>query len=293
MPLVRRADEADSGKGAKEVANIAQTAASEALAGLVERVTFHNPENGFCVLRVKARGHRDLVTVVGRAALISAGEFIQMSGTWVNDRTHGQQFRASFLKTSPPTTLEGIERYLASGMIRGIGPIYAKRLVQGFGEAVFDLIEQQPDRLREVPGIGAKRASRIVAGWAEQKVVREIMLFLHANGVGTSRAVRIYKTYGSEAVRVISENPYRLARDIRGIGFLTADKIAAQVGYREDCPGPDPCRDQLRAGRGDERRTLRLAGGRADELDQQAARGLRRLDRNGIGTGTGGGRGRG
>jgi len=139
-------------KGAKEVANFAQTAASEALAGLVERVTFHNRENGFCVLRVKARGHRDLVTVVGRAALISAGEFIQMSGTWVNDRTHGQQFRASFLKTSPPTTLEGIERYLASGMIRGIGPIYAKRLVQGFGEAVFDLIEQQPDRLREVAG---------------------------------------------------------------------------------------------------------------------------------------------
>ena len=196
-------------------------------------MTFHNPENGFCVLRVKARGHRDLVTVVGRAALISAGEFVQMSGTWVNDRTHGQQFRASFLKTSPPTTLEGIERYLASGMIRGIGPIYAKRLVRGFGEAVFDLIEQQPDRLSEVPGIGAKRAARIVAGWAEQKVVREIMLFLHANGVGTSRAVRIYKTYGSEAVRVISENPYRLARDIRGIGFLTADQIAAQVGIEK------------------------------------------------------------
>ena len=130
MPPARRADKADSGKGANEVANIAQAAASEALAGLVERVTFHNPENGFCVLRVKARGHRDLVTVVGRAALISAGEFIQMSGTWVNDRTHGQQFRASFLKTSPPTTLEGIERYLASGMIRGIGPVYAKRLVR-------------------------------------------------------------------------------------------------------------------------------------------------------------------
>src|ERR1700722_14433645 len=134
MLLVRKADEADSGKGAKDVTNIAGTAANEALAGLVERVTFHNPENGFCVLRVKARGHRDLVTVVGRAALISAGEFIQMNGAWVNDRIHGQQFRASFLKTSPPTTLEGIERYLASGMIRCIGPIYAKRLVQGFGE---------------------------------------------------------------------------------------------------------------------------------------------------------------
>ncbi len=214
-------------------AGSAQTAATEALAGLVERVTFHNPENGFCVLRVKARGQRDLITVVGHAAMIAAGEFVQMSGTWVNDRTHGQQFRASFLKASPPTTLEGIERYLGSGMIRGIGPVYAKRLVRGFGETVFDLIEQQPERLREVSGIGAKRAERITAGWAEQKVIREIMLFLHANGVGTSRAVRIYKTYGNDAVRVISDNPYRLARDIRGIGFRTADQIAARVGIEK------------------------------------------------------------
>ena len=112
---------------------------------------------------------------------------------------HGLQVRASFLKASPPTTLEGIERYLGSGMIPGIGAVYAKRLVRGFGEAVFDLIEQQPDRLREVAGIGPKRAARIVAGWAEQKVIREIMLFLHANGVGTSRAVRIYRTYGTDA----------------------------------------------------------------------------------------------
>ena len=115
-------------------------------------------------------------------------------------------------------------------MIRGIGPVYAKKLVRAFGEAVFDLIEQQPDRLREVTGIGPKRAARIVAGWAEQKVIREIMLFLHAHGVGTSRAVRIYKTYGPDAVRVVSENPYRLARDIRGIGFRTADQIAAKLG---------------------------------------------------------------
>ncbi len=207
--------------------------APEALAGLVERVTFHNPDTGFCVLRVKVRGQRELTTVVGQAAMIGAGEFVQMSGAWVNDRTHGQQFRASFLKTSPPTTLEGIERYLASGMIRGIGPVYAKRLVRGFGEAVFDLIEQQPERLREVTGIGVKRAARIIAGWAEQKIVREIMLFLHANGVGTSRAVRIYKTYGNDAVRVITENPYRLARDIRGIGFRTADQIAAKVGIEK------------------------------------------------------------
>jgi exodeoxyribonuclease V alpha subunit len=215
------------------VADTAQSTVTEALAGLVERVTFHNPENGFCVPRVKARGQRDLVTVVGHAAMITAGEFVQLSGSWVNDRTHGQQFRASFLKVTPPTTVEGIERYLASGMIRGIGPIYAKRLVRAFGEAVFDLIEQQPARLREVTGIGAKRAARIIAGWAEQKVIREIMLFLHANGVGTSRAVRIYKTYGNEAVRVISENPYRLARDIRGIGFRTADQIAIKIGIEK------------------------------------------------------------
>jgi exodeoxyribonuclease V alpha subunit len=215
------------------MSGIAQATTTEALAGLVERVTFHNQENGFCVLRVKARGQRDLVTVVGHAAMIAAGEFVQMSGAWVNDRTHGQQFRASFLKASPPTTLEGIERYLGSGMIRGIGPVYAKRLVRGFGEAVFDLIEQQPERLREVTGIGTKRADRIIAGWAEQKVIREIMLFLHANGVGTSRAVRIYKTYGNDAVCVISENPYRLARDIRGIGFRSADQIAAKIGIEK------------------------------------------------------------
>ncbi len=130
------------------------------MAGLVERVTFHNADTGFCVLRVKARGQRDLVTVVGHAASIASGEWVQMSGTWANDRTHGLQFKAAFLKASPPTTLEGIEKYLGSGMIRGIGETYAKRLVKAFGEAVFDVIEQQPDRLREVGGIGPKRASR-------------------------------------------------------------------------------------------------------------------------------------
>ncbi|MBB5696445.1 SF1B family DNA helicase RecD2 [Muricoccus pecuniae] len=208
----------------------ASTAPTEALAGLVERVTYHNAESGFCVLRVKVRGHKDLVTVVGHAATIAAGEWVQLSGTWVNDRAHGLQFRAGFLKASPPTTLEGIERYLGSGMIRGIGPVYARKLVRAFGEAVFDLIEAEPGRLREVTGIGPKRASRIVAGWAEQKVIREIMLFLHAHGVGTSRAVRIYKTYGAGAVQVITENPYRLARDIRGIGFRTADLVARKLG---------------------------------------------------------------
>ena len=148
----------------------------------------------------------------------------------MNDRTHGQQFKARFLKTSAPTSVEGIEKYLASGMIRGIGPVYAKKLLRAFGEKVFDVIEAEPDRLREVDGIGPVRASRIVAAWAEQKVVREIMVFLHSHGVGTARAVRIYKTYGADAVQVMSENPYRLARDIRGIGFKTADAIAMKLG---------------------------------------------------------------
>jgi exodeoxyribonuclease V alpha subunit len=213
---------------------MARTSAStEVLAGLVERVTFHNEENGFSVLRVKTRGQRDLVTLLGHAATISAGEFVQASGAWVNDRTHGVQFKATFLKAMPPTTTEGIEKYFGSGMIRGIGPVYAKKLVRTFGDGVFEVIEQEPNRLREVTGIGPKRAERIIAGWAEQKVIREIMLFLHSNGVGTSRAVRIYKTYGADAVRLISENPYRLARDIRGIGFLTADQIADKLGIEK------------------------------------------------------------
>ena len=201
----------------------------EVLAGTVERVTFHNSESGFCVLRIKARAHRDLVTIVGHAATISAGEWITASGVWVNDRTHGQQFKAHFIRTSAPSSIEGIEKYLASGMIRGIGPVYARKMVKAFGEAVFDIVEAEPDRMREVDGIGPVRAQRIAAAWAEQKIVREIMVFLHSHGVGTARAVRIYKTYGADAIQVMTENPYRLARDIRGIGFKTADAIADRL----------------------------------------------------------------
>src|SRR5271156_3453829 len=206
-----------------------QPTTQEVLAGLVERVTFHSDDNGFCVLRIKARGRRDLVTVIGHAAVISAGEWVTASGEWINDRTHGQQFKAKLLKTSEPTSLDGIEKYLGSGMIRGIGSVYAKKLVRAFGEKVFDTIEAEPERLREVSGIGSIRASRITAAWAEQKIVREIMVFLHNHGVGTARAVRIYKTYGADAVQIMSENPYRLARDIRGIGFKTADAIADRL----------------------------------------------------------------
>jgi exodeoxyribonuclease V alpha subunit len=138
--------------------------------------------------------------------------------------------RPGSLKTSAPTSVEGIEKYLASGMIRGSGPVYAKKLLRAFGEKVFDVIEREPDRLREVDGIGPVRANRIANAWAEQKVVREIMVFLHSHGVGSARAVRIYKTYGADAVQVMSENPYRLARDIRGIGFKAADAIAMKLG---------------------------------------------------------------
>ncbi|HZA94381.1 MAG TPA: ATP-dependent RecD-like DNA helicase, partial [Gemmatimonadales bacterium] len=214
----------------------------EALAGTVERVTYHNAENGFCVLKVQVRGKRDLVVVVGHTPSVGAGEWITASGAWVSDRTHGLQFKAGVLKTTPPTGVEGIEKYLASGQMRGIGPAMAKRIVAAFGEATFDIIEASPERLTEVSGIGPWRASKIVAGWSEQKAVREIMIFLHGHGVGTARAVRIFKTYGHEAIKVMTEDPYRLARDVRGIGFRTADAIAAKLGMEKTAP------KRLRAG---------------------------------------------
>ncbi len=213
--------------------SIEERSNQEVLAGLVERVTFHNSENGFCVLRIKARGHRDLVTVIGHAATIAAGEWITATGEWINDRNHGLQFKARFMRASAPTSIDGIEKYLASGMIRGIGPVYAKKMVKVFGQKVFDVIEAEPDRLREVDGIGPVRAQRITAAWAEQKIVREIMVFLHSHGVGTARSVRIYKTYGADSLQVMTENPYRLARDIRGIGFKTADAIAIRLGIEK------------------------------------------------------------
>ena len=206
----------------------------EPLSGLVERVTFHSSETGFCVLRVKVRGHRDLVTVLGSAADIHTGEYVQASGRWERHREHGMQFRALFLQVTAPTSLEGIERYLGSGMIKGIGPHFAKRLVKTFGDAVFDVIEKTPERLREVEGIGQVRLRRITAGWADQKAIREIMVFLQSHGIGTSRSVRIFKTYGADAIPLVKENPYRLARDIRGIGFKTADQLAQRLGIPKE-----------------------------------------------------------
>ena len=206
----------------------------ETIVGLVERVTYHNTENGFCVLRVNVKGHKDLVTIVGNLYMISAGEFVQASGSWIHDRQHGNQFKAQFLKSTPPTSLEGIERYLASGMIKGVGPVYAKKLIAAFGENVFEVIEASPERLRQVTGIGQSRATQIIKGWADQRIIRDIMLFLHSHKISTARAVRIYKTYGARAIEVITLDPYRLARDIRGIGFVSADTIAQQIGIEKN-----------------------------------------------------------
>ncbi len=168
--------------------------------------------------------------MVGSAASVTAGEFIECLGFWNNDRQHGLQFKAVELKIVPPTTLEGIEKYLGSGMVKGIGPHFAKKLVKAFGIEVFDVIEQTPERLLELPGIGKKRQERVTSAWSEQKSIREIMVFLQSHGVGTSRSVRIYKTYGDEAIAKVQENPYRLALDIHGIGFKTADTLAQRLG---------------------------------------------------------------
>ncbi len=212
---------------------IADTEA-EHLQGSVERVTFHSGESGFCVLRVKVRDHRELVTVVGSAATITPGEYVECVGTWNNDRQHGLQFKTHHLRVVPPSTLEGIEKYLGSGMVKGIGAHFARKLVGAFGDQVFDVIEQEPDRLLELEGIGPKRKARVTSAWSEQKVVRQIMVFLQSHGVGTARAVRIYKTYGDQAVERVQENPYRLALDIHGIGFKTADAISERLGIPRD-----------------------------------------------------------
>lgn len=210
------------------------SAAIEAVAGLIERVAFFNEETGFAVLRVKVQGHRDLVTVVGSLASVSAGEWLVAEGSWVRDKQHGLQLRATVMKCTPPTTQEGIEKYLGSGMVKGIGPAYASKLVQRFGTEIFNIIENCSARLEEVEGIGPERRRRIKAAWNEQKFIREIMVFLHSHGVSTSRAVRIYKTYGKSAIEKVRSNPYTLAKDIPGIGFKTADQIAQRIGIPRD-----------------------------------------------------------
>ena len=209
-------------------------ATHEHLSGVVERVTFHSPQSGFCVLRVRVRGQPECVTVVGTVAQVIPGEYLDCAGRWVQNATHGRQFQAAHLRVVPPSTREGMEKYLGSGMVKGIGPHFAQKLVQAFGEEVFDVIEHHPQRLRGLAGIGPKRQARVMEAWAEQKVIREIMVFLHSHGVGTASAVRIFKRYGTDAIRCVQENPYQLARDIYGIGFKTADTLAQRLGLPRD-----------------------------------------------------------
>jgi exodeoxyribonuclease V alpha subunit len=208
--------------------------ATEEISGVIERVTFHNEDSGFCVLRIKTKGHREETTVVGSLPSVTAGEWLVAEGCWVRDREHGLQFKASSMKTVAPTTSEGIERYLGSGLVKGIGPILAKKLVGRFGAEVLTVIEKRPAELQTVDGIGPKRRERIAHAWQQAKQVREIMLFLHSHGVSTSRAVRIFKTYGEQAIEKVQSNPYMLAKDIYGIGFATADQIAQKVGIPKD-----------------------------------------------------------
>ena len=207
---------------------------TEEIAGLVERVTFFNEESGFAVLRVKVRGHRDQVTVLGSVPAISAGEWLTGRGLWIRDKEHGLQFKAQFLRATPPTTSEGVERYLGGGFVKGVGPVLAKKLVGHFGAEVLKVIGDNPAGLEAVDGIGPKRRERIANAWQEGMQIREIMLFLHSHGVSTGRAVRIFKTYGNLAIQTVRENPYTLAKEIHGIGFATADKIAQSVGIPKD-----------------------------------------------------------
>jgi exodeoxyribonuclease V alpha subunit len=209
---------------------------AESLSGLIERVTFHNPENGFAVLRVQADGRSDLVTLVGHMASALAGEYIEASGAWINDREHGLQFKADQIKTTPPHTPKGIERYLGSGLIKGIGPHFARKIVEVFGDKTLDIIDESPSFLQQVKGLGPRRIQRIRKSWQEQKAIRGLMIFLQSHGVGTARAVRIYKTYGDRALELVQANPYRLATDIWGIGFHTADNLAERLGIDRASP---------------------------------------------------------
>ncbi len=200
------------------------------ITGTIERITFHNEDNGYAVLRIRVSGQRDLITVVGTLSAVVAGEYIEAEGDWVHDPQHGLQFRADRLITTPPHSLEGIKKYLGSGLIKGIGPHYAKKIVEVFGERTLEVIDQSPTFLAEIKGIGPQRLQKIRQSWQEQKTVRQIIVFLQSHGLGTAKAIRIYKTYGEDAVEQVRANPYRLTSDIWGVGFKTADELANSIG---------------------------------------------------------------
>ncbi len=215
---------------------LAEVKPLEQVSGVIERITFYNEDNGFCVLKVQPSNSKqsNLITVIGSLCNVTVGEYINCQGNWVKNNTHGLQFQAKTLNLTTPNTLAGIEKYLSSGLIKGIGPFFAKKIIDLFGLKVFDIIEETPEQLLQVPGIGSKRYQKILATWASQKEVRKIVMFLNEHGIGTARAVRIYKTYKEQAITKIKENPYRLALEIHGIGFKLADQLAMSLGIPKD-----------------------------------------------------------
>lgn len=206
------------------------------IVGQIERITYHDAESGYTVLRVQVRGYPELVTAVGHTANLAVGSILRLKGGWKNHPKFGTQFDIKEYKSEIPTSAAGIEKYLGSGIIKGIGPAAAERIVDRFGSDTLNILDNEPKRLTEVEGIGAKKAAAISAAWAEQRDIREVMLFLQNYGIGAGLALRVFKHYGAAAVQVLQENPYRLAIDMFGIGFLTADKVAASMGVAKDSP---------------------------------------------------------
>jgi len=206
------------------------------LQGLVERITFTSEEDGYSVIKVRAPGHRDLVTAVGNFVSLCPGETLLMEGTWSTHVRFGKQFRVHRYETTAPSTVPGIKKYLGSGLIRGIGPKMADRIVERFAEKTLDIIDNRIERLMEIDGIGKYRIGQIRKAWEEQKEIRSLMIFLRSNGTSAALAARIFKKYGRESVDIVSENPYRLAMEITGVGFLTADRLAVNLGFALDSP---------------------------------------------------------
>ncbi|NLJ49200.1 MAG: ATP-dependent RecD-like DNA helicase [Candidatus Atribacteria bacterium] len=204
--------------------------------GQVERITYHNEENGYTIARMKVPGNRELITIVGNVLSIIPGEILKLRGEWKNHPKYGEQFLIESYQSVTPASVKGVEKYLGSGLIKGIGPIMAKRLVNKFGTNTLKIIEKDIQKLQEVEGIGAKRIAMIKKAWDEQKDIRNVMIFLQEHGVSPSYAVKIYKQYGQNSIKTVQENPYRLATDIFGIGFITADRIAQKLGLPKDAP---------------------------------------------------------
>jgi len=206
------------------------------LQGQIERITYTNEENGFTIARVKVYGTRDLVTVVGNLIDPVPGEIINMKGEWAKHPKYGDQFKIIKYNTSVPASVYGIQKYLGSGLIKGIGPVMAKRIVKKFGKQTLQTIEDEIDRLTEVDGIGKKRIGMIKRAWEDQKEIRNVMLFLQSHSVSSGHATKIFKQYGDQSITVVKKNPYRLATDIFGMGFVTADNIAEKLGFAKDSP---------------------------------------------------------